>query len=159
MSLSHLDHRLKKSRALKPDSQSCIWSTAFSLSSRPGHRCAWMASTYSWSSYVYIEIIPIMHGRNTFENPGEIHFSPHVHKRLKSALQVQVQLNYGLQPKTGFVKFDKWISPSCYMDLSNSHPCAQTPRISSASASSAVMYYGLEPKTSKIIARHIIVEW
>lgn len=55
----------------------------------------------------HLESKSVFQDGNTFKDPGELHFSPYVHKHLKSALQVQLQLNYGLQPKTGFVKFDK----------------------------------------------------
>ena len=51
----------------------------------------------SWSAislhvHKHLESKSVFQEGNTFKDPGEIHFSPYVHKHLKSALQVQVQL-------------------------------------------------------------------
>ena len=107
-------------------------------------------SSSAISSHVHkhLESESVSQVTNTSKEPGEILFSPHVHKHLVQLCKCKFSCTMECSPRldlsnliNGFLQLATWI-------CQNSHPCAQTPRISSASASSAVMYYGLEPTTS-----------
>ena len=117
----------------------------------------------SWSAisphvHKHLESESVSHEKNTSKDPGEIHFSPHVHKHLYQLCKWKFSCTMECNRR---LDLSNLINGGLYCNMicQSSQPCAQTPKISSESASSAVMYYGLEPKTSKIIPKHFVVEW
>ena len=106
----------------------------------------------SWSAisphvHKHLESESVSHEKNTSKDPGEIHFSPHVHKHLYQLCKWKFSCTMECNPR---LDLSNLINGGLYCNMicQSSQPCAQTPKISSESASSAVMYYGLEPKTS-----------